>query len=366
MTASLRLEQLSRTYPGALTPAVNEIDLAIDAGHAVALLGPSGSGKTTVLRLIAGLDAPDHGNILINETSVLGRSPERRDIAMVSQRPLLFPHMSVLDNVAFAPRMAGIGKRQSCDTAMRFLELVQLPGFGKRRPTELSGGQQQRVALARALAAEPAVLLLDEPFSALDPALKADMHQLLVELRAVLQQTIVMVTHDHHEAVLLADSIAVVIDGVLQQHTPAEALFAHPESLAVSRFLGGLNEIPGELRGNLFHCAIGALDLAKDHGCAHGSAVMVIRQEAVRLVGESSVDADTCGRIQRTVPLGARTLVEVRTCDLTLFAEVAPGLGAQPGDVVGVALPRSQRRVLRDCAEAQPLTAGSAEVAHAL
>lgn len=352
MTAALQLQGLRRTHRGAAVPALAGLDLDVRAGDAVALLGPSGSGKTTVLRLVAGLDAPDSGDILIDGSSVLAVPPERRGIAMVSQRPLLFPHLSVTDNVAFAPRMAGASKRDARDQADRFLELVQLGGFGRRRPRTLSGGQQQRVALARALAAEPEVLLLDEPFSAVDPALRADMHQLLLELRAVLQPTILIVTHDHHEAALLADTIAVLIDGSLHQLSPAGLLYSRPESLTISRFLGGLNEIPGQLVDGRHRSALGNLQVASPCELRDGPSVMVVRQEAVRLVAASSAEATATGRIERVTPRGARLLVEVRTAVGSLFAEASPGHAVRAGDEVGLVLPVDQRAVVSGHADA--------------
>ncbi|MDD2857171.1 MAG: ABC transporter ATP-binding protein [Candidatus Nanopelagicales bacterium] len=364
MTAAVDLVNLTRTYPTASAPALKGVDLTVEPGQAVAVLGPSGSGKTTLLRLAAGLDAPDDGDIRLNGASVLHLPPQRRGIAMVSQRPLLFPHMSVLDNVAFGPRMAGAGRMQARNTATRYLELVELPGFGRRRTTELSGGQQQRIALARALAATPQVLLLDEPFSALDSELKSQMHQLLLELRAVLQPTIIMVTHDHHEAMLLADSVAIIIGGMLQQHGPAQSLFTHPQSLAVSRFLGGRNEISGEMRGRAFHCKLGVLRLADGTACAQGRAVMVIRQEAVRLVELTATDADTRGIITHAVAHGARTLVEVCAEGVPLQCEVPPGTPIHVGDHVGVALPVSQRQVLLDDPCPAPSRVGTPAVEH--
>lgn len=352
MTESLRIDGLSRTHPGALAPAVSGLDLNIAAGHSVALLGPSGSGKTTVLRLIAGLDSPDLGDIHIGDFSVLGLAPERRGIAMVSQRPLLFPHLNVTDNVAFAPRMAGATKRSARATAERFLELVQLSGLGRRRPCSLSGGQQQRVALARALAATPDILLLDEPFSALDPALKADMHQLLVELRAVLQPTIVMVTHDHHEASLLADSIAIIIEGTLHQHATAHELYARPLSLTVSRFMGCLNEVQGSMIEGRFHCQLGALEVADEFGDLHGPATMVIRQEAAHIVEASDPAATATGRVERLIPQGARTLVEVRTPSVSLFAETTTQQLLRTGETIGIVLPPHHRSIVVDAAGA--------------
>lgn len=140
MTASLHLTKVSRTHEGAATPVLSDLDLHVGAGDALAILGPSGSGKTTVLRLVAGLDAPDGGDIRIDGVSVLARPPEQRGIAMVAQRPRLFPHMSVLDNVAFGPLMGGASRREARRTAEQFLDLVQLPGLARRRPTTLSGG----------------------------------------------------------------------------------------------------------------------------------------------------------------------------------------------------------------------------------
>ena len=299
-----------------------------------------------------GLDAPDSGDVRIDGASVLAMPPEQRRIAMVSQRPLLFPHLSVTDNVAFAPRMAGVAKRESRRQADRFLELVQLGGFGRRRPVTLSGGQQQRVALARALTANPAVLLLDEPFSALDPSLRADMQQLLLELRAVLQPTILLVTHDHHEAALLADTIAVLVDGTLHQLSTAPLLYSQPKSLQISRFLGCLNEIPGQLVGGRHRSTLGFLETAQPHELPDGPAVLVIRQEAIRLVALTSADATVTGRVERVTPRGARLLVEVHTVVGPLFAEASPGQVVRAGDAVGLVLPVDQRAVVADQADA--------------
>ncbi len=360
MTASLHLTKVSRTHEGAATPVLSDLDLHVGAGDALAILGPSGSGKTTVLRLVAGLDAPDGGDIRIDGVSVLARPPEQRGIAMVAQRPRLFPHMSVLDNVAFGPLMGGASRREARRTAEQFLDLVQLPGLARRRPTTLSGGQQQRVALARALAANPAVLLLDEPFSALDPSLRADMHQLLLELRAVLQPTILLVTHDHHEAVLLADHVAILIDGQVHQHGTASELYAHPASLTVSRFLGCLNEIPGDLVSGHHSSALGLIQVPPRPRHDDGPAVLVIRQESVRLVDPGV--ATVVARVERVVPLGARSLVEVVTAAGPLFAEAQPGQAVRSGDVVGLLLAPEQCVLLPGQAGAGTLSATPAPV----
>jgi putative spermidine/putrescine transport system ATP-binding protein len=348
MTASLHLTDVSRTHAGALAPVLSDLNLHVAAGDAVAILGPSGSGKTTVLRLVAGLDTPDTGDIWIDGASVLTRPPEQRGIAMVAQRPRLFPHMSVLDNVAFGPLMTGASRREARRQAEQYLDLVQLPGLARRRPSTLSGGQQQRIALARALAASPAVLLLDEPFSALDPSLRADMHQLLLELRALLQPTIVLVTHDSQEAVLLADTIAVLIDGQVHQQGTARQLYEQPASITVSRFLGCLNEIPGEVVSGYHLSALGQFPVPQAEHLPDGPATLVIRQEAVRLVDPTSTVATVIGRVERIVPLGARSLVEVATNVGPLFAEASSGQDFRRGDTIGMVFPTEQCVLLPD------------------
>ena len=350
MTAALSAVGLTRAFAGASSPALLGLDLDVPAGDCVALLGPSGSGKTTTLRLVAGLDAPDSGDVRIGGLSVVGLPPERRGMSMVSQRPLLFPHLSVRDNIAFAPRMAGLSKREAHVEAERYLGLVQLAGYGRRRPGTLSGGQQQRVALARALAASPAVLLLDEPFSALDPALRDDMHQLLIDIRTALRPTILMVTHDREEAVRLADSIGVLVDGSLLQCAAAHDLYRRPASLQVSRFLGSLNEISGHLVDGRHVSALGSLKLPKTELPNTGAAVLVVRQEAVRLVDATSSGA-IVGVVERVTPRGARMLVKVSTQGGALYAESAPGEVISAGDRVGLEIPVDQRWVVADQAD---------------
>ena len=210
MSADLDLEHLSFAHPGTTEYAVEDFSLRVPAGQMVALLGASGSGKSTLLRLVAGLEQASAGVVRINGVSAAGVAPERRGVTMMFQKPLLFPHLSVIDNVAFADRIAGRSRREARANAARYLDLVQLGDMADRRSRQLSGGQEQRVSLARALAARPAVLLLDEPFGALDTAVRASMYELLEEVRAMLDPTIVLVTHDLTEA-SLADRVAVQI-----------------------------------------------------------------------------------------------------------------------------------------------------------
>ena len=361
MNAALSIRGLHRVFPGTDTPALDCLDLRIGPGQCVAILGPSGSGKTTALRLIAGLDAPDRGDVAIDGRSVLALPPERRGMAMVSQRPLLFPYLSVLDNVAFAARMNGAPRRAARRSAQRYLDLVQLASYARRRPATLSGGQAQRVALARALAAEPAVLLLDEPFSALDPMLRADMHRLLAEVRAVLEPTILLVTHDQDEAALVADSIAVLMNGRLLQHEDPARLYARPVSLAVSRFLGGLNEISGDLVDGVHHSALGTLKVAVGGTCGDGPAVLLVRQESVVVVSADDPRADAVGLITRAVPRGARHLVQITTAAGVLHAEPAAGQAPALGASVGLLLPAQARTAVAARPPAQATRAQGTE-----
>jgi len=283
VSASLTLDSLVKVFDDPSRPAVDGVSFAVAPGECLAILGPSGSGKSTVLRSIAGLDVPSAGRILVDGTDVAGLAPERRGMAMVFQRPLLFPHLSVLDNVAFAATVAGQPKREARADATQFLELVQLAGFESRPVTALSGGQEQRVALARALAARPRVLLLDEPFSALDPQLRGDMHELLAAIRAQLAPTVVMVTHDRDEAAVVADRVALLQRGRLLQHDTVERLYTRPDSLEVSRLMGGRNELPGTVIGGVHRSAAGGVPAPEGETWAEGSGVLVVRQEALQV-----------------------------------------------------------------------------------
>ncbi|MGB0961225.1 MAG: ABC transporter ATP-binding protein, partial [Mycobacterium sp.] len=230
MSTRLELRGLTRHHRDQHIPALSRLDLDVKAGRCLALLGPSGSGKSTTLRLIAGLDAPTRGTVLLDGDDVTNAPAEQRGIGMVFQRPLLFPHLSVIDNVAFAARAAGMSRRDSRAASQRYLELVRLGDYADRSVADISGGQAQRVALARSLAAEPKVLLLDEPFSALDSALRADMYALLRAIRDALNPTIVLVTHDQSEAAAVAEQIAVLIDGVLEHQSDVRTAYVRPST----------------------------------------------------------------------------------------------------------------------------------------
>ncbi len=234
--AFLELDGLTRVFAG--TPAVRDLRLGVREHEIVTLLGPSGCGKTTTLRMIAGFESPDAGRVVLAGRDVTGTPPQKRGFGMVFQHYALFPHLSVGENVAFGLETVGLTKSEITRRVARALDLVRLPGTGDRSIGSLSGGQQQRVALARALAPEPKVLLLDEPLSNLDAALREQTRR---ELRALVKEigiTTVYVTHDQEEAFDLSDRIAVMREGWLDQVGPAEDLYHRPATEFVATFLG--------------------------------------------------------------------------------------------------------------------------------
>lgn len=281
----IQLSHISKTFPGMAAPAVSDFSLDIPSGRLVAFLGPSGCGKTTTLRMITGLIEPSSGDVLFDGASVLRIPTEKRGAVMVFQNYLLFPYMTVGQNVGFGLKMRGVDKKQIDRRVQEMLELVQLPNITDRRPRALSGGQQQRVALARALITEPRVLLLDEPLSNLDAHLRDEMRELILRIQRSLGVTTIFVTHDQEEAVLLSDQIALIFDGVLQQYATPETFYRQPISERAARFFGGVNFIPGERAGDTIVTPIGtfAFSAAGRESAPSGRITMTIRPEQIEL-----------------------------------------------------------------------------------
>jgi putative spermidine/putrescine transport system ATP-binding protein len=245
--AGVELVALTKRY--GQTMAVNAVSLSIPDGTYCCLLGPSGCGKTSTLRMIAGHERISSGDILIGDTVVNDLAPVRRGTAMMFQSYALFPHLNVVDNVAFGLRMKGIDKATRRRRANEMLERVHMERYAERLPAQLSGGQQQRVALARALITDPKVLLLDEPLSALDPFLRIKVREELKRLQTELGIVFIHVTHSQDEALALADLVVVMNDGVIAQSGDVRSIFNRPNTPFVASFIGGHNVLPGEVIG---------------------------------------------------------------------------------------------------------------------
>jgi ABC-type Fe3+/spermidine/putrescine transport system ATPase subunit len=331
------ITNLSKTYQGAIMPSLDSLSLEIPSGELTALLGPSGCGKTTTMKMIAGLLEPSGGDVTFDGRSILRDRPEDRGVVMVFQNYLLFPYMSVADNVGFGLRMRKVPKAEIADRVAKMLALVKLPDLGARKPSELSGGQQQRIALARALIVEPKVLLLDEPLSNLDAHLRLEMRDLIRGLQKQLGITTIFVTHDQEEAVVLADRVALILDGRLCQYDPADHFYKRPANEAVARFFGGQNFVRGQSDGAVFQSVLGPLTLPK--GVARRSGILTFRPEAIR-IGPATVNTLTALVVDR-IYLGTQTRLKLRVGDTDLEAVLSPDLveGITPGQTIQINLP---------------------------
>ena len=290
--SELRIRGLQKSFDG--HPVLHGIDLSVERGTLLALLGPSGSGKTTLLRLLCGFERADSGSVEIDGRRVAGDGlhmpSEQRRIGYVPQEGALFPHLSVADNIVFGlPRT----QRRARHRVAELLELVGLPAdFGRRAPQQLSGGQQQRVALARALAPSPTLVMLDEPFSSLDAALRLETRQAVASALAATGATAVLVTHDQSEALSLGHEVAVLWNGRLIQTATPETLYRRPVTRELASFVGEAVLLPGTVRQDRVSCELGDLPLCEPMG--NGPVDVMVRPEQIRLL-----------RAEETMPNGA-------------------------------------------------------------
>ena len=333
----LHLQRLCKRYPG--VAALDGVDLDIASGELVALLGPSGSGKTTLLRVVAGLLAPDSGRVLFGDSDATRLSLRERNVGFVFQHYALFRHMTVAENIAFGlrsrartrrPDKAGIARR-----VQELLQLIQLPEHGERYPEQLSGGQKQRVALARALAIDPSVLLLDEPFGALDAKVRVELRRWLRRLHEQTGQTTLFVTHDQEEALELADRVVVMRNGLIEQVGTPEDIYRTPASAYVFDFIGRANTLRGTVQFGSFALPGQALALPAE---GHGEATLYVRPHDLALAAPQEGFPARVHAVHRrsdriTIELAVEGQERTLEADLPDRADAA--LPA-PGDTVGL------------------------------
>jgi sulfate transport system ATP-binding protein len=343
----IEVRGLTKTFGSFL--ALNNVSLRVESGELVALLGPSGSGKTTMLRIIAGLEAADSGSVLLDDEDATGRNARDRGVGFVFQHYALFRHMTVFENVAFGLRVRPRARRpdeaEIKKRVRQLLELVQLDFMADRRPSELSGGQRQRVALARALAVEPKVLLLDEPFGALDAKVRQELRQWLRRLHEDIHLTSVFVTHDQEEALELADRVAVLNHGVIEQEGTPEDVVERPATPFVISFLGTVNIFHGRVEAGRGIFGPLAVDYAHSDPASRPAAAYTRPHEFD--VSRSDTGGGLWTILEEFSPAGAMVKLELAVPDgspirAELGRDQFERLGLQPGDRVYV-VPRKVR-----------------------
>jgi ABC-type Fe3+/spermidine/putrescine transport system ATPase subunit len=338
----LTVAALRKTYSG--STAVDEVSMQIAAGEFVTFLGSSGSGKTTTLMMVAGFTEPDSGTIRVGDRDVTRLAPQKRGLGFVFQQYLLFPHMTVGENVAFPLQLRGTPKAEIRRRVGETLEMAGLSGFGRRRPRELSGGQQQRVALCRALVYRPPVILMDEPLGALDKKLRDQLQTEIKRIQRELGLTVIYVTHDQEEALVLSDRIAVMRDGRIDQFDTPQELFERPRTPFVADFLGAANFLPGRVAEQtpghaLVRLDTGGLLRARPCDLPSGATVRAAVQPG-RIGVCPPADGFCTGTVETVTYVGTLVRVTVRPeggAGPVIRLEVPAGRAPAPGDTVGLA-----------------------------
>ncbi|HLK75774.1 MAG TPA: ABC transporter ATP-binding protein [Streptosporangiaceae bacterium] len=318
----VRLEGLSRHYGSVV--ALDRLDLTLEPGQLIALLGPSGCGKTTTLRLLAGLEDADAGRIIVGGRDMTHIPANKRDMGMVFQAYSLFPHMTVRQNVAFGLRLRRVSAAERDQRAIEMLELVGLAEHATRYPHQLSGGQQQRVALARALAIEPQVLLLDEPLSALDAKVRAQLRDEIRRIQLEVGITTLFVTHDQEEALAIADRVGVMRAGHLEQLAPPTEVYSRPATSFVAEFVGLSNRLAGEVKDGTVIVRGCTLPLV-ERDTPNGQVVALVRPEAVTLASQGAAEpaGPLAGTVIAVTFLGATSRVTVDLGDARILAQLS-------------------------------------------
>ncbi|MGE3829356.1 MAG: ABC transporter ATP-binding protein [Parvibaculaceae bacterium] len=338
-SAPVRLRGVSKLY--GTVAAVDAIDLTIEAGTLVTLLGPSGCGKTTTLRMIAGLETPSAGQVLIGDKDVTLLPPNERDVSMVFQSYALFPHMTVIENVSYGLRRSALSRAAQKEKAQEGLKLVGLEGYDARLPSELSGGQQQRVAVARALVLEPQVLLFDEPLSNLDAKLRRKMREDIRDIQTRLGLTAVYVTHDQEEALAVSDKIVVMNKGrIAQEGTPAD-LYERPTDAFVADFIGSANLIPAEIvardvKAKTVTVALGEAKLILPDSGHAGNVYLVVRPNAVAMDACEGDASSLRAQVEKATYLGSHWEYTLRAGDRPLFVVQPIAARYSRGDILRV------------------------------
>lgn len=341
----LRLKQVAIDYGD--RNVIRDLDLDVRNGEMVSLLGPSGAGKTTILKAIAGLLEPSQGDILIDGRSVKGLAPEKRDAVMVFQKPLLFPFMNVAQNIGFGLRMQGQTGGETVQHVGHILALTRLEGLERRKVHELSGGQQQRVALARALVLKPSVLLLDEPLSNLDATLRQRMRELIQTIQSETRMTMLFVTHDQSEALMISHRVALLLDGRLRQVGKPRQLFHQPADPEVARFFGGKNFFRGRIKDDVLISDFGDFSVGPQNGNGH-LRTATIRPEDIRIAPRGTgMSRGLVGRVVKTNFEGSATRIVVACAPGELMV-LTPRDGFLPEQEVELTVPADKIRLFPD------------------
>ncbi len=328
---------LSKTFAGRETPVLDDFTLEVNSGELVSLLGPSGIGKSTLLKLVAGIEQPERGDIRFDRESILSVPPNQRGAVFMFQKAYLYPFLSVGENIAFGLKVKGLSTSERTAKVSEMLELIGLPGIENRRPNELSGGEQQRVALARALVIQPKVLLLDEPFNSLDRTIRLNLQEAVRDIQEELGITTILVTHDLEEAMAMSDRMALLMNGKIAAVDRPNILFHNPPCIETAKFVGISTFIEGEAENGWLKSDLGKIKIADQKKT--GMAVFAIRSENIRIQSEKCENSFP-GTVKNCVFRGEHMEYQIVLKGMTMRVRVRGSAPNLKSDEVQVTFPR--------------------------